>query len=106
MKKTPCMRSILDMMLLGQRVVMYLLSNLEQGRGGNLRWGNCRESVLRNLKENGLQNILNWRNMAINAQFGCLNIGKLLYSIPQKNETKFQNSTFRMKKLFLSSKLC
>lgn len=67
-------------------------------RGGKLRTGlkgrrgpwqfldfltceNYRESMLHNIKENGLQDLLNWGNMAFNVQWDCLNTGKLLHCI-------------------------
>ena len=37
-----------------------------------LTWENYRESMLHNVKENELQNVLNWRNMAFNSSLGCL----------------------------------
>ena len=39
---------------------------------GSSYMGNYRESMLHNVEENELQNVLNWRNMAFNSQLGCL----------------------------------
>ena len=60
-----------------------------------LTWENYRESMLHNVKESELQNVLNWRNMAFNSQLGCLKIDKLLHVNLQKNQYSANTGLFK-----------